>query len=114
MASNEEAYARSVEEIMNICMEAEARNPNPANPTIQSVKLKSPAYRDHPFRRSGQAAAIPIARRLPCPRCGAEGKDVVEHKHLVAGCRMDGDAYGSDFTWCNSCGLVNYVSWDDR
>ncbi len=46
-----------------------------------------------------------------CPRCAASGDAVV--KRVSAGCRWNGDAYGSNLHMCKSCGFTDYCSWDE-
>ena len=46
-----------------------------------------------------------------CPRCAASG--VAAQKRVSAGCRGNGDAYGSNLLMCKSCGFTNYYSWDE-
>lgn len=44
-----------------------------------------------------------------CPRCGGTNLSNSEH---VAGCRMDGDGYGTWIRVCNGCGLCDAHSYD--
>ena len=46
-----------------------------------------------------------------CPRCAASG--VGAEKRVTAGCRHNGDAYGSNLHMCKCCGFTNYSSWDE-
>ena len=46
-----------------------------------------------------------------CPRCAASG--VAAQKRVTAGCRHNGDAYGSNLRMCKSCGFTDYSSWDE-
>jgi len=56
-----------------------------------------------------------------CPRChltasGAGGNAHDAHalqKRVTAGCRWNGDAYGSNLFMCTACGFTDYNSWDE-
>ena len=66
--------------------------------------IKETGYRAMGSRKGGSVWAI-------CPRCAASG--VGAEKKVSAGCRYNGDAYGSNLHMCKSCGFTNYSSWDD-
>ena len=46
-----------------------------------------------------------------CPRCE---RDQVNSHSIRAGCRFNGDAYGSDFNICQHCGFLKWSSWDEH
>jgi hypothetical protein len=46
-----------------------------------------------------------------CDRCKATQ---VAFAQVVAGCRMNGDGYGSDLHFCNVCGLFDWSSYDEH
>ena len=45
-----------------------------------------------------------------CPKC--QGTNITDTKH-VAGCRMNGDAYGTNTFECNDCKWLTSFQWDD-
>jgi hypothetical protein len=49
-------------------------------------------------------------KKKVCPRC----KDCkIEYTSIVAGCRMNGDDYGTGVDTCLNCGYLNCFCWDD-
>jgi len=46
----------------------------------------------------------------PCPRC--QGKNI-GYQCISAGCRKNGDGYGSQLYYCEDCGCHDWVSYDE-
>ena len=49
---------------------------------------------------------------IVCPRCKAKGDDV-KISGCCAGCRRNGDGYGSELCECTKCGYFDYQSYDE-
>ncbi len=45
-----------------------------------------------------------------CPRCDGTS---CSSASITAGCRHNGDGYGSDIVFCSTCGLLDWASYDD-
>ena len=45
-----------------------------------------------------------------CLRC--DGRDVQSHT-ICAGCRHNGDGYGTFLTYCKACGYLQWGSYDE-
>jgi hypothetical protein len=120
MASSEDAYAASVQRFK------------------ETAKLKETNWAADDEGRQAKVVSIPsaisqTAYRLmgwsklglweTCPRCETPSKGVgagagvgaggASSVNVTAGCRMNGDAYGSCLHACNQCGYTNYSSWDE-
>ena len=64
--------------------------------------ITSSAYRSMPWKED----SVPPN----CPRCL---KSQWARLCVVAGCRFNGDSYGSNLYMCCECGYTTYTSWDD-
>jgi hypothetical protein len=67
--------------------------------------IQKTSYRDMGWRRVSLWSA--------CPRCHSGDNANVLQKRLSAGCRWNGDAYGSNLFMCSACGFTDYCSWDE-
>jgi hypothetical protein len=45
-----------------------------------------------------------------CPRCDGTN---IHYEDIVAGCRMNGDGYGSSVCFCKFCGILDWSSYDE-
>eukprot|EP01031_Cornospumella_fuschlensis_P032076 gene32075-38790_t len=46
-----------------------------------------------------------------CERCG--NQETTCWRKVIAGCRRNGDGYGSEFYYCRTCGLFDWDSYDE-
>lgn len=74
---------------------------------FKSMDIKGGDYRAMGWNQSTYTDSQGAA----CRRCGRT--DSVERKTVCAGCRMNGDAYGSLVSTCGHCGLLLWRSYDD-
>ncbi len=51
-----------------------------------------------------------ISHFKQCPKCL---KSEIEEERVPAGCRMNGDAYGTTVFTCKGCQWVTSFQWDD-
>jgi hypothetical protein len=93
--------------------------------------IQKTSYRDMGWRRGSLWSACPRCHlpasgchlpasgcHLPASGCHlpASGSSDNAHalqKRLTAGCRWNGDAYGSNLFMCTACGFTDYCSWDE-
>jgi hypothetical protein len=62
------------------------------------------------YRAMGWIPTHPDFSYGNCARC--DGSRVV-HRQVVAGCRRNGDGYGSDIKYCETCGFFAWTSYDE-
>ena len=74
---------------------------------FKSMDIKGGDYRSMGWDQSTR----PDSQGAACRRCGRKGS--VERTNVCAGCRMNGDAYGSTVSTCGHCGLLLWRSYDD-
>lgn len=72
--------------------------------TVPSIILTSCGYRSMGWRPSKSYF------RGGCDRCAARS---VRSVSICAGCRRNGDGYGSDLYYCTNCGLFDWDSYDE-
>jgi hypothetical protein len=81
---------------------------NAAKVAASPCVIQGAGYRDMPWRR--------VSLWEACPRCQLPASGDYAHavqKRLTAGCRWNGDAYGSNLYMCSACGFLDYSSWDE-
>uniref|UniRef100_A0A0G4GIZ5 Uncharacterized protein n=1 Tax=Chromera velia CCMP2878 TaxID=1169474 RepID=A0A0G4GIZ5_9ALVE len=114
--NREEDYQAEVMKIVNKCraVESEYGKTGELSPDWGALSPESRDMRGGDYRAMGwckQMSAFPGNKTDPCPRCKASG--TVKSENITAGCRMNGDAYGSCVYFCTNCGLCDFLSWDD-
>lgn len=72
---------------------------------VPSIPLSSCDYRAMGWRPSRTYF------RGHCDRCHATSS--VRRTSVIAGCRHNGDGYGSDLYYCTTCGLFDWDSYDE-
>ena len=57
---------------------------------------------------------IPSAQEK-CPRCGGPGRPAggFKSEEVREGCRMNGDAWGATYSYCQQCGWCVWSKWDE-
>jgi hypothetical protein len=48
-----------------------------------------------------------------CEKCIHCDSKEIDKEHVIANCRMNGDAYGTDVFSCTKCGWYTSFHWDD-
>jgi hypothetical protein len=110
MSNSEDSYEASVKQFKADAAAIESSwvslgdGSNAAKAAACPSLIKETDYRAMGWRQGGSLWAI-------CPRCAAPG--VGAEKRVSAGCRSNGDAYGSNLHVCKSCGFTDYYSWDE-
>jgi hypothetical protein len=110
MTNSEDAYEASVKQFKENAAAIESSwmslvdGTNAAKVAACPSLIIETGYMAMGWREGGSVWAI-------CPRCAASG--VGAELRVTAGCRQNGDAYGSNLHMCRSCGFTNFSSWDD-
>jgi hypothetical protein len=65
------------------------------------------------YREMGWRSGSIWAECLRCQLPGSGDNSHVLQKRLTAGCRWNGDGYGSNLYMCTACGFTGYSSWDE-
>ena len=113
MANNEDAYKVELCRIATAAAKAEetwlaASEENIGKLEVfKSMDIKGGGYRAMGWNQS----TYTDSPRAACRRCGHTGS--IERKTVRAGCRMNGDAYGSLVSMCGHCGLLLWRSYDE-
>lgn len=75
---------------------------------IRSDVPRSCAYRGMGWKRSKSYFS-----KKSCDRCNASLSSSLTRSSICAGCRHNGDGYGSDVYYCTTCGLFDWDSYDE-
>ena len=113
MANLEDSYKAQICEIAtaaaaseNLWVAASEENAKKAK-EVESMDIKEGNYRGMGWNTGTSTESQSSA----CRRCGCSGSITV--KRICAGCRMNGDAYGTYVSVCGHCGLLLWRSYDD-
>ena len=103
-AATVNAIAQEAAAVESAWLQADAQNAAKAE-EHKSMEVQKGDYRAMGWNTSGWVD------RKTCRRCG-EG--CVKSQSVTAGCRMNGDGYGTLISACGKCGLVLWRSYDDH
>ncbi len=96
-------YQQETDEILELIRKLEEKW------VAQDFSKHSELEKKHPnplFKSSG----VKVDSNSECPRCAAKSWS---YKSLTEACRMNGDAYGYEYTYCEKCGLARKHLWDE-
>ncbi len=82
------------------------------NPDNQQLVDQKPSFNIHGggYRSMGWLPSHPDFSWSTCARCN--GSPLVTES-IVAGCRHNGDGYGSEVYYCSTCGFLCWCSYDE-
>ena len=73
-------------------------------------QFPSEDIRSSDYRAMGWRSRRSYFLKSNCDRCGSTSTKTTS---MCAGCRHNGDGYGSQFYYCEDCGLLDWDSYDE-
>eukprot|EP00741_Cyanophora_paradoxa_P020084 tig00021234_g19385.t1 len=119
----EEQFRIEIQNLFNEACNIEARwaQESPAN-AARVKEIASESIGSGDYGAMGWKDPATSRTTTPCPRCGRQQAtsgllakiEARQQCHrVVAGCRMNGDSYGTIAFICSTCGLFTWWSYDD-